>query len=190
MKHDTAGDPMTGLKWTHRTTAKVAGELRHLGLGVGARTVARLLSQMGFALRVNHKKRTRGSPPERDAQFLRIAKLREDFSVRGLPIISVDTKKKELVGDFKNAGVAWTRQPRIVNDHDFRSDALGMAIPWSPPTIMVLIPTTSPAALSSGPPELPGASRASVRMMGISPRRPRVCALPSWLMMPKLAALR
>ena len=130
MKHDTAGDPMTGLKWTHRTTAKVAGELRHLGLAVGARTVARLLSQMGFALRVNHKKRTRGSPPERDAQFLRIAKLREDFSVHGLPIISVDTKKKELVGDFKNAGVAWTRQPRIVNDHDFRSDAVGMAIPY------------------------------------------------------------
>ncbi len=115
MKHDTAGDPMTGLKWTHRTTAKVAAELRHLGLDVAARTVARLLSQMGFALRVNHKKRSRGSPPDRNAQFVGIAQLREDFSTRGLPIISVDTKKKELVGDFKNAGTVWTRQPVIVN---------------------------------------------------------------------------
>lgn len=130
MKHDTAGDPMTGLKWTHRTTAKVAAELRHLGLDVAARTIARLLSQMGFALRVNHKKRCRGSPPDRNAQFVGIAHLREDFSAHGLPVISVDTKKKELVGDFKNAGTAWTRQPVIVKDHDFRSEAVGMAIPY------------------------------------------------------------
>ena len=130
MQHDTAGDPMTGLKWTRRTTAKVAAELRCAGLDVGARTVARLLPEMGFSLRVNHKKLSRGSPPERDAQFRNIAALREDFTARALPILSVDSKKKEMVGRFKHPGAAWSREPVEVNDHDFRSDAVGMAIPY------------------------------------------------------------
>jgi hypothetical protein len=130
MQHDTAGDPMTGLKWTRRTTAKVAAELRCAGLDVGARTVARLLHAMGFSLRMNHKKLSRGSPPERDAQFRTIAALREDCTARALPILSVDSKKKEMVGRFKNPGTAWSREPVEVNDHDFRSDAVGMAIPY------------------------------------------------------------
>ena len=130
MQHDTAGDPMTGLKWTRRTTAKIAAELRCAGLDVGARTVARLLHEMGFSLRVNHKKLSRGSPPERDAQFRTIAALREDCRARALPILSVDSKKKEMVGRFKNPGSAWSREPVEVNDHDFRSDAVGMAIPY------------------------------------------------------------
>lgn len=130
MQYDTAGDPMTGLKWTRRTTAKVAAELRCAGLDVGARTVARLLHEMGFSLRVNHKQLSRGSPPERDAQFCSIAGLREDFRARALPILSVDSKKKEMVGRFKHPGTAWSREPVEVNDHDFRSDAVGMAIPY------------------------------------------------------------
>ena len=130
MQHDTAGDPITGLKWTRRTTAKIAAELRCAGLDVSARTVARLLHEMGFSLRVNHKKLSRGSPPERDAQFRTIAALREDCRARALPILSVDSKKKELVGRFKNPGAAWSREPVEVNDHDFRSDAVGMAIPY------------------------------------------------------------
>jgi hypothetical protein len=133
MKHETAGDPMTTLKWTRKTTAKIANELQAVGIGVSPNTVGRLLRQMGYSLRVNHKKlarTTKTRPQDRDAQFARIAELREDFAARGLPIISVDTKKKELVGPFKNAGVAWNRQPVLVNDHDFPSDAIGKAVPY------------------------------------------------------------
>ena len=85
---------------------------------------------MGFSLRVNHKELSGVCPEERDAQFAHIADLCESFAARGLPIISVDTKKRELVGLFKNAGVAWDREPVLVNDHDFRSDADGIAIPY------------------------------------------------------------
>ena len=130
MRHDTAGDPITGLKWTRRTTAKVAAELQSAGIGVSDRTVARLLKKMGFSLRVNHKKLSGASPDERDAQFRRIAALRERFAAQGLPLISVDTKKKELVGRFKNGGVSWQAQPLLVKDHDFRSEASGIAIPY------------------------------------------------------------
>ena len=130
MQHETAGDPMTGLRWTRKTTEKIACELAALGLTVSARTVAKLLQQMGYSLRVNHKKIAHGSPQERNQQFARIAELREGFAAQRSPIISVDTKKKELVGRFKNPGVAWNREPVAVNDHDFRSDALGLAIPY------------------------------------------------------------
>jgi hypothetical protein len=130
MEHDIAGDPMTGLKWTRRTTAKVAAELQRLDIHVSDRTVARLLKQMGFALRVNHKKLSGACPENRDAQFTQIAEVRERFAARGLPLISIDTKKKELVGRFKNAGASWERKPVLVNDHDFRSDATGIAIPY------------------------------------------------------------
>ena len=133
MKHDTAGDPMTGLKWTHKTTVRLATELQGLGIDVGPRTVARLLKQMGYSLRVNHKKVARVSKTsraDRNAQFEHIAALREDFAARGLPVISVDTKKKELVGVFKNPGSAWHREPVEVRDHDFRSEASGKAVPY------------------------------------------------------------
>lgn len=133
MRDETAGDPMTELKWTHKTTVKIAAELKTLGLTVSPRTVSRLLQQMGYSLRVNHKKLSRVSktaPEDRNAQFEHITHLREDFAARGLPIISVDTKKKELVGRFKNPGAAWSRAPTAVNDHDFPSDAIGKAIPY------------------------------------------------------------
>lgn len=133
MRHDTAGDPITGLKWTRKTTAKIAAELQEVGIDVGARTVARLLKQMGYSLRVNHKKLSRVSktaPEDRNAQFEHIAGLREDFATRKLPVISVDAKKKELVGCFRNPGVAWNREPVAVNDHDFLSEAIGKAVPY------------------------------------------------------------
>lgn len=133
MKHDTAGDPMSGLRWTRRTTAKIAAELHALGIQVSDRTVAKLLKKMDFSLRVNHKQLARVckvTAEERDAQFTHIAELRERFASRGLPLISVDSKKKELVGQFKNAGAAWSREPVLVNDHDFRSDAVGIAVPY------------------------------------------------------------
>ncbi len=130
MKHETAGDPTTGLKWTRRTTQKIAEELKSLRIDVSAKTVGKLLKQMGFSLRVNHKKLSGGSGAERDEQFAYIAELRERFAQTGSPVVSVDTKKKELVGNFKNGGSAWNREPVLVNDHDFRSAAQGIAIPY------------------------------------------------------------
>ena len=130
MEHDTAGDPVSGLKWTRRTTAGVAAELHSLGIQVSARTVARLLKTLGFSLRVNHKKLAGASHPDRDAQFRCITELREDCTAQHIPIVSVDAKKKELVGNFKNPGAKWDRAPERVNDHDFRSQADGLAIPY------------------------------------------------------------
>ena len=130
MRIETAGDPMTGLRWTRRTTEKIAAELNALGIEVCPRTVARLLDKMGYSLRVNHKLVARCSPKDRDAQFAHIAELRESCAAAGIPVISVDTKKKELVGNFKNGGRAWSRKPVAVNDHDFRSEASGMATPY------------------------------------------------------------
>ncbi len=130
MKHETAGDPITGLKWTCRTTEKVSVQLKSAGIVVCPRTVARLLRKMNFSLRVNHKKLSGSSHPDRDAQFSRIAEVREGCVAGKLALISIDTKKKELVGNFKNGGSKWDREAVEVNDHDFRSQADGIAVPY------------------------------------------------------------
>ncbi|HME10688.1 MAG TPA: ISAzo13 family transposase [Bryobacteraceae bacterium] len=129
MRHDTAGDPITGVKWSRRTTRKIAAELTAWGIAVSKNAVGRLLKEMDFKLRVNRKQIASTKNPMRNQQFLHIGEQRERFVNRGLPIISVDTKKKELIGDFKNAGAKWDREPILVKDHDFRSEAEGMAIP-------------------------------------------------------------
>lgn len=133
MRHETAGDPMSGLKWTRKTTKKIADELGNLDIHVSGNTVGRLLKDMDFALRVNHKKLSSGSRSdrdERDEQFVYISELKETFANEGNPIVSVDTKKKELVGNFKNPGTAWSQTPVLVKDHDFRSEADGLAVPY------------------------------------------------------------
>ena len=130
MTHETAGDPVSGLKWTRRTTAKLADELRGLGIHVCPQTVARLLKAMGYSLRVNHKKLAGASNPNRDQQFRHITDLRGRCAADNSPLISVDTKKKELVGTFRNPGAKWDRSPELVNDHDFRSDDDGLAVPY------------------------------------------------------------
>ena len=127
LEHDTAGDPMTGLRWMRRTTTNVAAQLSRLGIQVSPRTVARLLGKLHFSLRVNRKK-LGASHPDRDRQFRYIGNLRQRFRRQGNPIISVDAKKRELVGNFKNAGAKWDRVPTPVNDHDFRSLAKGIAV--------------------------------------------------------------
>jgi hypothetical protein len=124
---------MSGLKWTRKTRDKVCSELRLIGIAVSPNTVGRLLRLMGYSLRVNHKQLSRvcKTPRElRDAQFRHIAKLRDEAHAHGVPIISVDAKKKEIVGCFKNPGAAWSQQPCLVNDHDFASEADGKAIPF------------------------------------------------------------
>jgi hypothetical protein len=130
LEHETAGDPMTGLKWSRRTTDKIAAILAGSGILVSSNTVARLLHQMGYSLRVNHKMLPADSSPDREQQFEYISTLRTRFQNRRHPIISVDTKKRELVGNFKNQGTRWDRSPILVNDHDFRTNSIGVAIPY------------------------------------------------------------
>jgi hypothetical protein len=130
LEHDTAGDPMTGLKWSRRTTNKIAVLLAENGIAVSSNTIARPLHQMGYSLRVNHRMLPTDSSPDRDQQFEYIAELRKGFQRRRHPIISVDSKKRELVGNFKNAGSRWGQSPILVNDHDFRTDSIGVAIPY------------------------------------------------------------
>ena len=121
---------MTRLKWTRKTLRKIAAELGSLRIQVCANTVGRLLREMDYSLRVNRKAIATSSAMDRNEQMLHIAKLRQRFTRTAEPVVSVDTKKKELVGPFKNAGVAWRKSPLLVNDHDFRSTAVGMAIPY------------------------------------------------------------
>jgi len=130
LEYETAGDPMTGLKWTRKTLRGIAEELRTIGIRVSSNTVGRLLREMDYSLRVNRKEIASTSAPDRNAQMIHLAKVRQRFAKAGNPVVSVDTKKKELVGQFKNAGIAWSRSPVLVNDHDFRSTAVGMAIPY------------------------------------------------------------
>ena len=130
MRHDTAGDPITGVKWSRRTTRKVAEELTALGIAVSKNTVGRLLTQLKFKLRVNRKQIASTKNPDRNQQFLYIEQQRERFANQGLPVISVDAKKTEQVGNFKNAGAKWDRETVLVKDHDFRSEADGLAIPY------------------------------------------------------------
>jgi hypothetical protein len=92
--------------------------------------VARLLHSMNYSLRVNHKTLATGASVDRNQQFEVISALRTRFERRALPMISVDTKKRELVGNFKNPGAKWDHSPVPVNDHDFRSDSIGVAIPY------------------------------------------------------------
>jgi hypothetical protein len=121
---------MTGRKWTGKTTENIAQLLQQKGISVSANTVARLLYQMDFSLRVNRKQIATNSSPYRDQQFQQIFSLRARFQRQGLPIISVDSKKREQIGNFKNPGAKWDRSPVLVNDHDFRSDASGVAISY------------------------------------------------------------
>jgi hypothetical protein len=130
LRHDTAGDP-TGQRglWTGQHLEQISIQLKRLGISVCSNTVRRLLGDLGYALHVNRKSLSGPQSPERDRQFRYLLGQRQDFTRNALPIISVDTKKKELVGPFKNAGQIWSREALPVNDHDFRSQAKGMAIP-------------------------------------------------------------
>lgn len=126
---------MSDLKWTRKSTVKIAEQLQLLDISVCPNTVSRLLYAMGYSLRVNHKTLESGNKnppprPVRNRQFLYICQQREKFSRRHSPIISIDTKKKELIGCFKNSGVSWQQEPWLVKDHDFRSDAAGRLIPY------------------------------------------------------------
>jgi hypothetical protein len=126
------GDPECALRWTCKSTYKLAVELRRRGFRVGPRTVAKQLKEQEFSLQANRKTREGDSHPDRNAQFAYINEQVVRFQRRGQPVISVDTKKKELVGDFKNAGREWRRRgrPEEVLVHDFPDPKVKKAIPY------------------------------------------------------------
>jgi transposase len=128
----TRGDPMSPLRWTCKSTYKLAEELHRQKHPVGPRTVASLLHQAGYSLQANRKTREGKEHPDRNAQFEYINAQVELFQKRRKPTISVDTKKKELVGDFANGGREWQPQgePEEVRVHDFKDKELGKAIPY------------------------------------------------------------
>ncbi len=122
---------MSDSKWTHATCESIANRLATLAeIRVSSGTVRRLLGEMGYSLKSNKKCLSAGNSPDRDIQFKNIDQLRKKFSDAGDPIISVDTKKKELIGLFKNNGRTWAKEAMKVKDHDFRTEAEGIAAPY------------------------------------------------------------
>lgn len=128
----TRGDPMSPLRWTCKSRAKLAAALSKAGWTVSSTTVGRLLHELGYSLQSVRKSREGTSHPDRNAQFEHINATAEAFLRRKQPVISVDTKKKELVGHFKNGGREWQPKgtPESVLVHDFPDDATGKAIPY------------------------------------------------------------
>jgi hypothetical protein len=128
----TRGDPESPLRWTCRSTRQLADALAAQGYRVSHQTVASLLGGLGYSLQGNPKTKEGSVHPDRDAQFRFIHGRVEDFQRRGQPVVSVDTKKKELVGDFKNGGREWRPKgdPEPVRVYDFVDKALGKANPY------------------------------------------------------------
>jgi hypothetical protein len=129
---DARGDPMSPLRWTCKSLRRLAAELEKLGHKVSHTVVGELLKKQKFSLQANRKTREGADNPDRDAQFRVVNDAVKAAMAENQPAISVDTKKKELVGDFKNAGREWRRQgdPEEVRVHDFLIKDLGRAVPY------------------------------------------------------------
>ena len=128
---ETAGDRATKRKWVRRSLRTLAARLAREGHKASAPTVARLLRKHDYSPRVNAKEKESDSQhPDRNRQFEYIEEQIARFRAAGSPIISVDTKKKELIGNFRQAGQSWVKEPIEVNLHDFPSEAVGRAVPY------------------------------------------------------------
>ena len=126
----TAGDPITGVKWTRKTSRSLARELRRKGFQVGHNTVRRLAEDLNYTLRSNQKRLSRTQDARRDDQMRYLVRLRNRFLRQQQPVISVDCKKKELIGLFRNSGRTLRQDPVAVLATDFPSDARGKAVPY------------------------------------------------------------
>lgn len=128
---EIAGDPMGEQKWVRSSLRCLSERLAAEGHRASTGTVARLLKKMNFSLKTNKRKQgAKGRCPKRDEQFQYIASQRRVFAAAGLPIISVDTKKKELIGNFRNEGRTWCKDAPEVDEHDFPSQAECLAVPF------------------------------------------------------------
>jgi hypothetical protein len=135
MKHEVAGDPVSGCKWSRKSTYQIARQLNRMNIRVGPSTVGRLLRAQDFSLRKNRKNIEGASsksidPQQRDSQFLYIRRQRRSCEARDCPVISIDTKSRELIGRFYQGGRRWDRELVEVFDHDFPSQAQGTGIPY------------------------------------------------------------
>jgi len=132
LEENTAGDPMSKLKWTNKSTYTITSALNKKGRTVSEDTVGRIIKQLGYTLQLNKKSKENGGSEERDSQFRYINEQVKLFAKKNMPVISVDTKKKELVGNFKNNGRKWMKKGKaeIVNVYDFEYLAKGKAIPY------------------------------------------------------------
>jgi Rhodopirellula transposase DDE domain len=129
LSDEVAGDPMSQQKWVRSSIRNLSKKLKEQGRQVGHGTVARLLRKMGYSLQVNKKKQAGSQHPERDQQFRYIATLKSQFLREGLPVISIDTKKKELIGNYRREGKSWRRKP-IETDSYFAGYAKCVAVPF------------------------------------------------------------
>ena len=132
LEENTAGDPMSMIKWTNKSTYAIASELNRKAIKISPDTVGRIIKQCGYTLQSNKKSKEDGNSEDRDSQFLYINEMVKKFVKNGDPIISVDAKKKELVGNFKNKGRRWLKKGKaeIVNVYDFEYLAEGKAVPY------------------------------------------------------------
>lgn len=135
MEYEIAGDPISGLKWTRKTTQKIADELFLLDIEVSRVTVGKILKEMDYSLKTNRKvisnggkTLSKGEKIKRNKQFEYIKKMRNKFLKKKEPAISADTKKKELIGNFRNPGTRRKKEADLVNDHDYLTYALGKAV--------------------------------------------------------------
>jgi Rhodopirellula transposase DDE domain len=129
LDNQTAGDPMSGRKWLRHDLRQLSDDLQERGVTISHVTVRRLLQEHQYSLKTNRKERSESSP-ERDRQFRYIERVKQLFIRAGHPVISVDSKKKEVIGDFKNPGRLWQREPEEVNVHDFPSQGVVRATPY------------------------------------------------------------
>jgi hypothetical protein len=127
---EVAGDPMSEQRWARSSLRRLGEKLKEEGHPASTGLVRRLLQDIGFSLKANKRKQGRPGCPERDAQFQYIASQRQRFTGAGLPVISVDTKKKELIGEFRNNGRTWRRAAEEVNEHDFPGAAECRTVPF------------------------------------------------------------
>lgn len=126
----TAGDPMSDQRWLNCQLVDIQQQLATHGTSVRKPVISRILRHHGYTLCANVKQSAGKQQPDRDRQFQYIARQRQQAGATAQPIISVDTKKKELIGNFKNAGRIWCPEVEVVNQHDFRHTAVGVAVPY------------------------------------------------------------
>lgn len=127
---ETAGEPSNEQKWVRSSLRQLSRRLAQIGYSISPPTVSRLLKKRDYSLKANVKKEAGKDHPDRDEQFRYIQTQKQTFQDAGLPMISVDTKKKELIGNFKNSGQVWCKEAEVVNVHDFPQDAVGRAVPY------------------------------------------------------------